>query len=237
MASASAYPLELCRATGSRTLGGETAQLHEATLAFEPATLNLLFGPRHCGKNVLLRLLGLLETPLSGEVCVLGRSTAGWSEADRTEVRSRHFGFVFESPFLLPSFNVVENVAMPYFKLTGEAPDKAREQTDRALSFVGMQECAEAAVESLSLEAQWRVSLARALVTSPLALFVENIDHTLRDDALIHFLELLSAVRRVYNCCVVVSATARDLSAFCTRAVELEAGHIIHDWQPGGLLS
>src|SRR5690606_28508154 len=142
---------------------------------------------------------------------LLGKSTCGWSEADRTDVRSRHLGFVFESPFLLPAFNVVENVAMPYFKPTGAEPEQARKQTDEALRFTGLEAEANTPVESLSLEAQWRASLARALVNTPMVLFVENVDHTLRDDALIRFLELLSAARRLSNCCVIATATAPDL--------------------------
>ncbi len=213
------------------------SQVLEATAAFERATLNLIFGNKGSGKNLLLRLLGLMEKPDRGEIVLLGKSTRDWPDTERTEVRSRHFGFVFESPFLLPSFNVVENIAMPLFKLTGATPETAREHTTRVLEFAGLQHCSEASVEALPLWAQLRVSLARALITEPMALFVENLDTALRDDELINFLELLAAARRVFGCCIVVTAACRDLAAFGNRALEIEEGRIVRDWTPGGLLS
>ncbi len=231
------FPLEARNVNCSRAIGAETTQLLDATVAFEPATLNILFGAKGCGKNLLLRLLGLIERPDRGEVLILGKTTQAWTEEQCTEVRSKHFGFVFEAPFLLPSFNVIENIAMPLFKLMGVPPEEAREHTTRVLDFVGMAHCAEAATETLPLWAQLRVSLARALVTTPVALFVENLDVALSDDELISFLELLATARRVFGCTVLVTATSRDLAPFGGRALEFAEGRIVRDWNPGGLLS
>jgi predicted ABC-type transport system involved in lysophospholipase L1 biosynthesis ATPase subunit len=224
-------------ASCSRADGGDMVQVLGASVAFEPTSLNLIFGNKESGKNLLLRMLGLMEKPDRGEIVVFGKPTRDWPDAERTEVRSRHFGFVFESPFLLPSFNVVENIAMPLFKLTGATPESAREQTSRVLTFTGLQQCAEASVETLPPWAQLRVSLARALITSPMALFIENLDSILRDDELVHFLELLAAVRRDFGCCIIATAACRDLAAFGGRALELSEGRIVRDWIPGGLLS
>ena len=230
-------PLALCEASCSRAVGAEMSQVVKASVALERATLNLVLGAPGSGKNLLLRLLGLMEKPDRGELFVLGKPTRDWPDAERTEVRSRHFGFVFESPFLLPSFNVVENIAMPLFKLTGATPESAREETQRVLDFTGLQALSETAVERLSLAVQLRVSLARALVTKPMALFVENVDAVLRDDDLICFFELLGAARRVFDCCIVATAAGRELVAFGSRAIEMEQGGIVRDWIPGGLLS
>lgn len=224
--------------SGSRSFGSEESEcLGNVTIGFQPASLNILYGGRGSGRNLLLRYLGLLERPASGDILVTGESTHGWEDARLIETRSRNFGFVFESPLLLPSFNVAENIAMPFFKLTQATPDQAREATRRALEEVGLPDCANTAVESLPLWAQQRVSIARALVTHPRALFVENIDTLSRDGELISLLELLSTIRRLHGCCIIVSAAHGDLAHFATRAVEMAGGNIMRDWNPGGLLS
>ena len=221
----------------SRTVDSVPNRLESLSTAFEPGTLNVVFGRHGCGKNLLLRLLGLMETPDEGEVIVRGESTAGWTDAQRLDLRNHHFGFVFEAPFLLPSFNVIENIAMPLFKLTGTPPEEAREHTERVLRFVGMSHCAEMYGDQLPLAAQLRISLARALVTRPAALFVENLDRVLTDDDLIDFLRLLGTARGADGCCVLVTAASGDLSSFGTRALEMSEGRVVRDWQPKGLFS
>ena len=221
----------------SRSVGGETERLVDVTLGFEPATLHLLFGGPGSGRNLLLRMLGLIERPDSGEILVTGESTRDWTEDQCNTLRSRYFGFVFEAPLLLPSFNVVENIAMPFFKLTEATPEQAREETRRVLDHVGMTDYADWAVEALPVWAQQRVALARALITHPQALFVENVDSLARDGDLIALLELLSFTRRSLGCCIIATAASRDLIHFANRAVELAGGSVVRDWHPGGPLS
>ena len=221
----------------SRTVAGQAVHVHELTVGFQPGTLNIVFGPVEGGRNLLLRLLALMERPDEGEIFLQGESTQDWTEEQRTDIRSRKFGFVFEAPFLLPSFTVLENIAMPLFKLTGAPPEEAREQMDRILGFVGLSDFASSAPTELPLWAQLRVALARALVTRPVALLVKNLDSMLRDDELISFLELLAGVRRTFGSCVLVSAHHSDLSSFGDRALEMAKGRIVHEWKPGGLLS
>jgi ABC-type lipoprotein export system ATPase subunit len=221
--------------TGSHETGSE--RICEVTLGFEPASLNLLYGSHGSGCNLLMRYLGLMARPGSGEVFLTGESTHGWTDAKCIEARSRHFGFVFETPLLIPSFNVAENVAMPFFKLTQASPDLAREATGRVLDHVGLSAAAEETVDSLPLWAQQRVALARALVTRPQALFVESIDGLFRDGELIEILELLAATRRTLGCCIIATATHSDVAHFATRAIERAEGRVVRDRQPGGFLS
>ncbi len=223
--------------TCSRVLGIQTLQVTGVSVEFEPRTLNIVIGDSQSGKDLLLKVLALMEAPDSGEVVLAGQSTLDWPEAKRAEVRSENFGFVFEAPFLLPSFNVMENIAMPLFKLTGLSPEEAREHTERMLEFVGMADCAECTFDQLPLWAQARVALARALVTQPVALFVENLDKMLRNDELILFLELLGVAQKAFGCCVIVTTNSKDLAAYGTRALELAEGRIVRDWTPNRMIS
>lgn len=221
--------------SGSNPAGEPVERVCGVSLGFEPASLNLLYGGAGSGCGLLWRYLGLLERPASGEIFITGQSTQGWSDAECIETRSRHFGFIFEAPLLVPSFNVAENVALPFFKLTQAAPGQVREATVRVLEHVGLADAAEESVEALPLWAQMRVALARALVLHPQAIFVEAIDTLLRDRELISILELLSATRRTLGCCIVATAAHADVAHFATRAVEMAGGRVVRDWKPGGL--
>lgn len=211
---------------------GDFEPLSGVTLGFEAASFNLIHGGIGSGRNRLLRLLSLIERPQEGEIFVDGQSTRDWTQAQCVDFRSRHFGFVFETPLLIPNFNVAENIATPLFKLTDATPEQARKETKAVLAHVGLEDEGETAIESLPLWAQQRVALARALVTRPQALFVENLDAFSRDLELIAHLELLSATRRTLGCCIIATAANRDLSRFAQRVLEMKAGQVVRDWQP-----
>jgi len=221
----------------SRVSGAETEEIVDLSVAFEPATLNLLFGPAHGGKALLLRVLGLLTEPSRGEVTILKQPTGGWDESRRREFRNRHLGFVFESPFLLPSFTVVENIAMPLLKLTGAPPEQARKATRSVLGLTGLTPCENIEADRLPLPLQLRVAVARALVIKPAVVFLENLDSLLRDEELISFLELLSVIRQQFRCCLIATAKSRELAPYANRALEIANGRIARDWNPDSLLA
>ena len=224
-------------ATCSRVIGGQPTEVHDLTVELAPGSLNIVFGPAGSGKNLMLRLLALMERTDRGEISVQEESTGDWPDAKRTDFRARQFGFVFEAPFLLPSFTVLENIAMPFFKLTAAPPEEAREQMKRVLNFVGIPDYSDSSTVGLPPWVQLRVALGRALVNNPIALFVENLDTMLRDDELIAYLELLAGTRKAFGCTVLVTALSRDLAAFGDRAIEMAGGRIVRDWKPQGLLS
>jgi len=114
----------------------ESGLLRQVSLSFAPASFNVLVGDG--GAGLLLKLASLLESPESGEICLLGQPTAALDESGRAAIRSRHFGFVFSSPCLLPGLSVAENVAMPLFKVLELESSEASERTVAALNFVGL---------------------------------------------------------------------------------------------------
>jgi ABC-type lipoprotein export system ATPase subunit len=216
---------------------GDFEPLAGVTVGFEAASFNLLFGGTGSGRNRLLRLLGLMERPQEGEIVIDGKSTRDWTGPECAEFRSRHFGFLFETPLLIPNFNVAENIAMPLFKLTEANAEQARQETQRVLAHVGLPDEGESTIESLPLWAQQRVALARALVIRPRAILVENLDTFSRDGELIALLDLLSATRQKMECCIIATATHRDLSRFAQRVIEMKNGRMVGDTIPGGPFS
>src|SRR5260221_12066060 len=106
-------PLEL-RAV-SHTHNGVPV-LRDLTLAFAPATFSLLVGEAEGA--AIVRIAGLRELPEVGDVLIDGQSTRALDDAARMDLRSRRFGYLFAAPYLLPAMAVLENVAVPLFKLT-----------------------------------------------------------------------------------------------------------------------
>ncbi len=219
--------IDLCCARG-----GSLGAVQGVSAAFYGPGITLLTGSPGSGHHLLLRLLCLMEAPESGEIALLGEPTGGWSEAQRADARNRHFGFLFHSPFLLPSFNVVENVAMPYFKLRDAAPEEAQQPMREVLELVGLEAWAEEEVETLSLEMQHRAALARALITRPEVIVIEAVDRLLRDAPLIAFLELLAEARDRFGVLFLLSTDTAALAGFADRVIGLEAGGIVHDRAP-----
>jgi ABC-type lipoprotein export system ATPase subunit len=198
------------------------------SLAVQRGTVTLLAGGTGCGKNLLLRLLGLLEAPDSGEVWFEGQPTAQMTDDTRATLRTRKCGYVFASPFLLSSFTVLENIAMPIFKVCQLNPEQARDRTEDLMDFTGLGDLASA--HEVPPPMQHRVALARALASQPAAIFVENLDTLLPVRDLEPFRELLHGAAKRYD--VAVVATALSLSAReGERRIELSAGRLVSQAQ------
>lgn len=223
---------ELCAASGA---GADGEAVPAFSAAFGAGRFHVLRGETGCGKGLLLRWLGLLQPPQEGEVLVHGNATRDLREDARAELRTQRFGFVFSSPFLLNAFSVIENVAMPLFKVSQVTPEEARRRTEDLLSFVGMAEAAELRVEDLSLRAQYQVAVARGLVNEPAYLIVENIDGALAGEELHAFVELLNRVCDRFGTTIVASASPSFPLLWPQRVLDLADGAITSDVDlPGG---
>ena len=192
---------------------------------FAPGHFHLLSGE----SGALLRVLGLLDLPESGEVLVEGRATAGLDEETRAELRAQRFGFVFAAPFLLTSFSVIENVAMPLFKISHVGPGEARRRTERLLAFAEMSAAAEARIDDLTLRAQYHVALARGLANEPKVIFVENLDGTLTGEELAGFAALLRRVPAELGTTVIATASPAFAAEKNDRVLEIARGVIVRD--------
>jgi lipoprotein-releasing system ATP-binding protein len=218
--------LELCAVSGSSDDGESVSGLHAA---FAPGRFHVLRGPAGGGKSLLLRWLGLLQAPEAGEVFIEGSATRALSEEARAELRTQRFGFVFAAPFLLHSFYVIENVAMPLFKVSQVTPEEARRRTEELLAFVGVAEAAECRVEELSPRAQYQVAVARGLVNEPSFLLVENLDGVLAGEELQAFVDLLHRAGERFGTTIVATASPALPLLWPHRVLDIVGGAITSD--------
>jgi ABC-type lipoprotein export system ATPase subunit len=207
--------------------------LHGVSLTIEPGRFTLLSGGPDSGAGLLLRILGLLERPDSGEVWLDSTPAGSLDDAARLDLRNRTFGFLFAEPFLLDSFTVAENVAMPLFKISGFDIEQARARTAAVLDFAGLAAAADVGVADLLSPLDYqKVSLARALAVSPRVLIAEDAGLQLSPAELPPFAALLRTVPDLLGITVIATSPAEPAIFRPDREVRLEHGTIAADSQP-----
>ena len=130
-------------------------------------------GPSGSGKTSLLNLLGCLDEPDEGQVVFAGADLASLSSAEKTALRRRQLGFVFQSFNLLPVLSAFENVEYPLW-IDGIPRAERKRRAEEALAAVGLGDRMRHRPDQLSGGERQRVSLARALVHEPLAILADE---------------------------------------------------------------
>jgi iron(III) transport system ATP-binding protein len=168
---------------------GRLVAVDRVSITVERGQLVTLLGPSGCGKTTILRCVAGLERPDSGEIAV-GESLL-FSSANGVDVppNARRLGLVFQSYALWPHMTAHETVAFPLEALPRRARpprDRIRERVERALAVVGLERLNDRSPAQLSGGQQQRLALARALVTEPPVLLMDeplsNLDAPLRED-------------------------------------------------------
>ncbi len=135
-----------------------------------PGEFLALLGPSGCGKSTALRIIAGLSAPTAGTV---GWPAAAQASADGAAAPQSRIGFVFQEPTLMPWASVFDNAALP-LKLKGVAAAVAAERVDAVLGRVGLRSFSGAYPRELSGGMRMRVSIARALVTEPQLLLMDE---------------------------------------------------------------
>jgi NitT/TauT family transport system ATP-binding protein len=144
-----------------KTFNGSVAALRRMNLTVNEGDFISLLGPSGCGKSTALRLIAGLMRPTAGRI--------GWEG----EVGVDALGVVFQEPTLMPWATVAKNVALP-FKLHGQSYGAVRDRVEEVLALVGLERFAGAYPRELSGGMKMRVSIARALVTKPRLILMDE---------------------------------------------------------------
>lgn len=140
--------------------------LRSVNLALRPGEMVALVGPSGAGKSSLLHIAGLLEKATSGDVLIHGDSVGRMTDRQRTDLRRKEIGFVYQYHHLLPEFSALENVMLP--QMVGKLSVKeARNRSRELLEMVGMAHRCDHRPAKLSGGEAQRVAIARALSNAP----------------------------------------------------------------------
>ncbi len=132
-----------------------------------------IMGPSGSGKSTLMNIIGCLDVPTSGTYELDGRNLKNMKDDDLAEVRNKYIGFVFQSYYLMPKMEAVDNVALPL--LYADVPLKERrERAEEALKMVGLEDRLHFLPNQMSGGQCQRVAIARAIVTKPALLLADE---------------------------------------------------------------
>lgn len=147
--------------------------LRNVNLHLNKGEISCLTGPSGSGKTTLLQLVGLLDTPSSGEVIIDGVPTAKQKDSTKTQIRRSKIGFIYQFHNLLPEFSALENVAMPLL-IQGKSKDESFDAAKKALSQVNLSNRADFKSSQLSGGQQQRVAICRAFVHKPALILADE---------------------------------------------------------------
>jgi putative ABC transport system ATP-binding protein len=209
--------------------GGEvrTCALDRIQLEIEAGEYVAVTGPSGCGKSTLLSMLGLLDTPDSGEYWFDGRNVAGLAEARLNELRRGRIGFIFQNFNLIEELTVFENVALALEYLDVPAREH-KLRIEAMLDKLAVAHRARHRPSQLSGGQQQRVAIARALVANPALLLADeptgNLDSAHGDDVM----RILRDINAEGTTIVMVTHSPTH-AAQASRTVRLLDGRILVD--------
>jgi putative ABC transport system ATP-binding protein len=191
-----------------------------------------IMGPSGSGKSTLLQLMGGLDSPTAGSVRLDGQSLGDLTELDRTLVRRRKIGFIFQSFNLISVLTAAENVALP-LALEGLPSGEAAERSRRALRLVGLEERERHLPGQLSGGQQQRVAIARALVTEPAVILADEPTGNLDSRSSREVMELLRKSCDSLGQTVVLVTHDPQAAAYADRILFLRDGRLVDELAVG----
>ncbi|MDB5491990.1 MAG: transporter family protein [Micavibrio sp.] len=185
-----------------------------------------LVGQSGAGKSTLLQLIGLLDTPTSGNVIINGKDATGLDDDGRTRMRRESIGFVYQFHNLLPEFSALENVVVPQM-IAGTKRKDATMRSEKILTALGLEKRLDHRPAKLSGGEQQRVAIARALANRPHILLADeptgNLDPTHSAGV---FQMLIDLVRR-NGIGALIATHNMELAEQMDRILEMKNGQLI----------
>jgi putative ABC transport system ATP-binding protein len=203
---------------------GPVTAVADVTLQIIPGDHIGIRGPSGCGKSTLLHMLGCVEPPTAGTLLFRGDDVTKLSDRQRSLLRLRQIGFVFQRFFLLPMLTAAENIELPQSEANVPKSER-RHRTQELLEYVGLAARADHRPSELSGGEMQRVAIARALANKPGLLLADEptgeLDHATGEQ----IASLLDRVNADGTALVIVTHDPA-LAERCTRVLSMRDGRI-----------
>ncbi|MFZ9790584.1 MAG: ABC transporter ATP-binding protein [Candidatus Nanopelagicales bacterium] len=186
-----------------------------------------IVGPSGSGKSTMMNLIGCLDRPTSGRVKIAGEDLSKLNDKKLTSLRNLAIGFVFQSFFLLPKTDALDNVATPLF-YRGISSKEARKKAMQMLTKLGLGDRHSHQSTELSGGQQQRVAIARALVTEPSLILADEPTGALDSNTGKQVMELFQQLNKEGKTIVLITHDL-DIAAKAKRRITLKDGKVISD--------
>ena len=221
-------PLEIRDIYKSFVQGGQTLDVIKGTnYILEPGMVAGLVGPSGSGKTTLLQIIGLLDSPDSGEILIKGTKTSNASDQLLTKIRAKRMGFVYQFHHLLPEFTALENVVMQMM-INNVDIKKATEKAKNILDLLNLSPRIHHLPCELSGGEQQRVAIARALVKSPTLILADEPTGNLDPYNAELVFDLFISVVKKLNLAAIIATHNDQLVLKMDSIITLKNGKITH---------
>src|SRR5919201_6215554 len=208
-----------------------TEALRDVDLRIDSGEFAFLVGSSGAGKSTVIRLLIREELPTGGHVYVDGQDVVRMRRSLVPQLR-RRVGVVFQDFKLLPRKTVAENVGFALLVI-GRSGEEAREETDRALTLVGLSHRRDHFPDQLSGGEKQRTAIARALVNRPKILIADEPTGNLDPVTSWEIIKLLLRVNELGTTLVIATHNAEIVNALRKRVIHLDQGTVVRDEREG----
>jgi putative ABC transport system ATP-binding protein len=200
-----------------------------------------VMGPSGCGKSTLMHLLGAMAKPTSGKVLIEGQDIASMNDKERTEVRRRKIGFVFQKFNLLPALSARANIEVAR-SIHGVARDGNDTHFAELLQLLMIQDKMGRKPSELSGGEQQRVAIARAVVNRPAILLADEPTGSLDSKNSEIVLNMFRELNRAFKQTIILVTHNPELVAYADRLIEMRDGVVVSDngdqaWSTNGELA
>ncbi len=203
--------------------------LRGVNLSVAPGEFLSIMGPSGCGKSTMLHILGGLLQPTSGRVIIDGEDMAAMSDAQRTEVRRRKIGFVFQRFNLFPTLTAEGNLRLAeqiHGKSRGGVNPEARREV---LRLLGLENKMGHRPLEMSGGEQQRVAIARAIINRPAIILADEPTGNLDSENSVVVLDMLQKLNREFRQTIVMITHNPEAAAIASRTIEMRDGAIVRE--------
>jgi putative ABC transport system ATP-binding protein len=206
----------------------ENPVLHGVNLSIEKGEFVAIMGPSGCGKSTLLHLLGGLLSPTSGSIIIDGEDLARVSDAQRTDIRRRKIGFVFQRFNLFPTLTAEGNLKLAEKIHTGNGAANSDNRRE-VLRLLKLEDKMHHKPLELSGGEQQRVALARAVVNNPAIILADEPTGNLDTENSEIVLNMFQELNRKFNQTIIMITHNPEAAAVCSRIIRMRDGLIVEN--------
>lgn len=204
----------------------EVPALKGVSLGIEEGEFVAIMGPSGCGKSTLLHLLGGLLSPTTGKILIDGEDLATVSDAQRTDIRRRKIGFVFQRFNLFPTLTAEGNLRLAERIHTGNG-SKSNEKRREILRLLKLEDKMHHKPLELSGGEQQRVALARAIVNSPAIILADEPTGNLDTENSEIVLDMFKELNQRFKQTIIMITHNPEAAQHCNRIIRMRDGMIV----------